>query len=92
MNSLSDANSISCTGGGAKHGISENQLVVAPSDCPSGACFMSQEALEVRAQQDISDTIKPACKGTRWHCPPKAIWKPAVEVQFYVNDFHNFTT
>lgn len=92
MNSLSDSISSSCTGGGAKLGTSENQLVSAPSDCASGACFMSQEALEVRAQQDISDTIKPACKGTRWHCPPKAIWKPAVEVQFYINDFHNFIT
>lgn len=92
MNSLSDYNSSSCTGGGAKLGTSENQLVSAPSDCASGACFMSQETLEVRAQQDVSDTIKPACKGTRWHCPPKAIWKPAVEVQFYVNNFHNFIT
>jgi len=92
MNNLSDSSSSSCTGGGAKLGTSENQLVSAPSDCASGACFLSQEALEVRAQQEISDTIKPACKGTRWHCPPKAIWKPAVEVQFYVNDFHNFIT
>ena len=91
-NSLLDSSSRSCTGGGAKLGTSENQVVSAPSDCASGACFMSQEALEVRAQQDISDTIKPACKETRWHCPPKAIWKPAVEVQFYGNDCHNFIT
>lgn len=91
-NNLSDSSSSSCTGGDAKLGTSENQLVSAPSDCALGACFMSQEALEVRAQQDISDTIKPPCKGTRWHYPPKAIWKPAVEVQFYGNDFHNFIT
>lgn len=92
MNNLSDSSSSSCTGGDAKLGTSENQLVSAPSDCASGACFMSQEAVEVRAQQDISDTIKPACKETRWHCPPKAIWKPAVEVQFYRYDFHSFIT
>jgi hypothetical protein len=81
-NSLSDSNiSSSSTGGGAKLGTSEDQLVLAPSDCASGACYMSQGDLEARAQRDIDDTIKPASTGTRWHCPPKAIWKPAVEVQ-----------
>jgi hypothetical protein len=82
INNLSDS-STSSIGCGAKLGISEHQLVSVPSDCASGACLISQEALEARAQQDISDTIKPACKVTRWHCPPKSIWKPSVEVHFF---------
>lgn len=86
MNNFSDSSSSSNTGGGANLGTSEHQLVSVPSDCASGACFMSQKT---RAQQDVSDAIKPSCKVTRWHCPPKSIWKPAVEVWFYITDFHN---
>ena len=88
MNSVSDSSSIR---GGAKLGTAECELVSVPSDCASGACFLSQEALEARAQQGVGDVITPTGKVTRWHCPPKSIWKPAVEVQFYITHFHNIS-
>lgn len=81
MNDLSDSSSGSSIGGGAKLRGTKQQFVSVPaelpSDCVSGACFVSQEALEARAPQAVGDSI------ARWHCPPKSIWKPAVEVQFY---------
>jgi hypothetical protein len=80
MNGVSDSSSSSSIGGGAKLGGTEQQLVSVPSElssgCASGACFMSREALEARAPQVVGDSV------AKWHCPPKSIWKPAVEVQF----------
>ncbi|XP_069696202.1 uncharacterized protein [Periplaneta americana] len=76
INNLSDSSSSSV-------GVSAKQnFVSVPAgpqvDCTSGACFMSKEALEARSQESVQDD---AIEGNvaRWHCPPKAIWKPAVE-------------
>jgi hypothetical protein len=79
--------SSSSVGGGAKLATAEHQFESVPvklsSDCVSGACYMSQEALETRALQPVTDIITPAESVARWHCPPKSIWKPAIEVWFY---------
>ncbi|KDR20201.1 hypothetical protein L798_05680, partial [Zootermopsis nevadensis] len=74
MNDLSDSSSSSSIGGGAKLGGAEQRFVSVPveppSDRASDACSTSQEA---RAAQAVGDGV------ARWHCPPKSIWKPAVE-------------
>jgi ElaB/YqjD/DUF883 family membrane-anchored ribosome-binding protein len=81
-NNLSDSSS-SSVGGGGKLATTE-QFVSAPtelsSNCASGACHMSQEALETRARQPVIDIGTPADSVARWHCPPKSVWKPALEV------------
>jgi hypothetical protein len=86
-NSSSDSSS-SSVGGGARLATFEQQFVSVPaetsSDCASGACYMSQKALEARAQQPVGDIIAPADCTARWHCPPKSIWKPAIEVWLYM--------
>lgn len=71
-NSLSDS-SIS-VGGGAKLNTTNQQLVSVPAE-------MSSEA---GAQQPVGDIVTPADHVARWHCPPKSIWKPAIEVWFYM--------
>lgn len=75
-NDLSDSSSSSSVAGGAKLGGTE-QFVSAPAEvpsrCASGACFVS---LEATAPQTVGGNV------ARWHCPPKSIWKPAVEVHF----------
>jgi hypothetical protein len=75
-NDLSDSSSSSSVGGGAKLG-GTGQFVSAPAEvpshCASGACFVS---LEATAPQTVGGNV------ARWHCPPKSIWKPTVEVHF----------
>jgi hypothetical protein len=88
-NNLSDSsNSSGSVGGGAKIATAE-QFVSVPTElsshCALGACHMSQEALEIRAQQPVIDIITPADSVARWHCPPKSIWKPSLEVRFYTD-------
>jgi len=81
MNNLSDSSSSSSIGSSTKLGASEQQSVSVPTDgavdCTSGACFISQEVPEARAKPAVGDSV------AKWHCPPKSIWKPAVEVQFH---------
>ncbi|PNF15326.1 hypothetical protein B7P43_G00938 [Cryptotermes secundus] len=66
-NSLSDS-SIS-VGGDAKLATTSQQLVSVPAE-------MSSEA---QAQQPVGNIVTPADHVARWHCPPKSIWKPAIE-------------
>lgn len=80
------SDSSSSVGGGANLAATEQQFVSVPAEmssgCASGACYMSQAALEARAQQPVGDVVTPADHVARWHCPPKSIWKPAIEVWF----------
>ncbi|PSN33000.1 hypothetical protein C0J52_19749 [Blattella germanica] len=82
LNNLSDSSSSSSIGGSAKLGKTEQQFVSVPAigDCTSGACIMSKEELQARIHPDSEDdgVIKNGVTA-RWHCPPKSIWKPAVE-------------
>ncbi|KAJ8867821.1 hypothetical protein PR048_031626 [Dryococelus australis] len=43
--------------------------------CATGVCALSSEDMKSR----LATTASGTCTTTRWHCPPKTIWKPAVE-------------
>lgn len=82
-NFSNSSTSCSSVGVGARLATSEQQFMSVPaetsSDCALGACYMSREALEARVQQPVGDIITPADCVASWHCPPKSIWKPAIE-------------
>ncbi|GLH13232.1 Cytoplasmic tRNA 2-thiolation protein 1 [Gryllus bimaculatus] len=53
--------------------------------CDVGSCYVTEEELSERtAEAEETATVTLSVVGlengvARWHCPPKAIWKPAVE-------------
>jgi ElaB/YqjD/DUF883 family membrane-anchored ribosome-binding protein len=95
-NNLSDSSSSSSSisvGGGVKLATTEPFVSVPTglsSNCASGSCHISREALETRARQPVIDTVTPADSVARWHCPPKSVWKPALEV-WVCTHFQNIT-
>ena len=46
------------------------------TDCASGTCFRPKESVTC---PEVQENVVSA----RWHCPPKSIWKPSVEVGSY---------